>query len=106
MPAFGIGPSLSSYGSRSRSPSLAAFGEDQQQEATQELGVAAADETKRNDANKIATAQAKQGNQALGGTLGGLAGGVAAGAEWGSAAGPWGTLIGGVVGALAGNLFS
>jgi predicted lipid-binding transport protein (Tim44 family) len=71
----------------------------------QELGAASAMEAKRKSQNQMMQAEAKQGNQALGGTLGGLAGGAAAGAMYGSAAGPWGTLIGGVLGALAGNLF-
>jgi predicted lipid-binding transport protein (Tim44 family) len=103
--SFGIGPNLASYGSRGRSSSLAAFGQDQEQEATQELGAAAAMETQRNVANKQTETQRKQGNQALGSTLGGLAGGAAAGAMYGSSAGPWGTVIGGVLGAIAGNFF-
>ncbi len=100
---FGIGPNLASYGSRGRSASLVAFGEDQNQSALNELGQAAAAETARENKNKLAKAEAKQGNQALGSTVGGLAGGAIAGAMYGSAAGPWGTVIGGVVGALAGS---
>jgi len=106
MAAFGIGPNLANYGSRGRSPSLVAFGQDQNQEALGELGQAAAIENDRENKNKIAKAQAKQGNQALASTVGGLAGGAIAGATYGSAAGPWGSLIGGVVGALAGNFLS
>lgn len=106
MASFGIGPNLANYGSRGRSPSLVAFGQDENQEALSELGQAAAIQTDRDNKNKIAKAQAKQGNQALGSTIGGLAGGAIAGATYGSAAGPWGSLIGGVIGALAGNLFS
>lgn len=106
MAAFGVGANLASYGSRGRSPTLAAFGEDQQAEATNELGQAADIENRRNIANKQARAQAKQGNSALGSTVGGLAGGAIAGATYGSAAGPWGSLIGGLVGALAGQFLS
>lgn len=106
MASFGIGPSLAAYGSRGRSPSLAAAGQSEETLATNELGQAAALETQRNDANKRAAAEAKQGNQALGSTVGGLAGGAAAGAMYGSSAGPWGTVIGGVIGALAGNFMS
>jgi len=80
-----------------------AFGEDQNQEALKELGQASAMETERENKNKIAKAEAKQGNQALGSTVGGLAGGAIAGAMYGSSAGPYGTLIGGVIGALAGS---
>ena len=101
----GIGPNLASYGSRGRSGSLVAFGQDQNQQAMTELGQAAQIETQRENQNKVAKAEAKQGNQALGSTLGGLAGGAAAGAMYGSSAGPWGTVIGGVIGALAGGLF-
>ena len=86
--------------------SLATIGQSQKREAIQELGAAAQQEERRNAENTLAKAQAKQGNQALGGALGGLAGGVAAGAAYGSAAGPWGTVIGGVLGALAGSIFS
>lgn len=106
MPAFGIGPSLASYGTRGRSPSLAAFGQSEDQQATSGLQSDAAAETQRNDANIKNAAAAKQGDQALGSTVGGLAGGAVAGAEFGSAAGPWGTVIGGVVGALAGRFMS
>jgi len=97
MPGFGIGPNLSTYGSRGRSPSLAAFGENQQDTATQGLGAAATEETQRNASNTMRAAQAKAGNEQLGGTIG---------AEWGSVIGPWGTVIGGVLGAVAGGLFS
>ena len=102
MAGFGVGANLSNYGSRGRSPSLAAYGMDQEAEATKELGVAATEETKRKAANTMAEAEAKQGNAALGSSLGGLAGGAALG----SSIGPWGTVIGAVVGGLAGSLFS
>lgn len=105
MASFGIGPSLANYGSRGRSPSLVSFGEDQQAEATSELSQAAAIENQRNAQNKVAKANAKQGNMALGSAVGGLAGGAIAGATYGTAAGPWGSLIGGVLGAVAGGLF-
>ncbi len=104
MASFGVGANLASQGRRSGT-GLAEFGQDQQQQATQELAQAAEMENRRNASNKLAKAQAKQGNQALGASLGGLAGGAAAGAMYGSAAGPWGTLIGGVLGAVAGGLF-
>ena len=105
MPGSGIGPNLANYGSRGRSPSLVSFGENQQDTATQGLGAAAQEETQRNASNTMRAAQAKAGNEQLGGAVGAL-GGAAAGAEWGSVIGPWGTLIGGVLGAVAGGLFS
>lgn len=95
--SFGVGASLANYGSKSRSSSLTAFGEDQQTQATQELGVAASMEGARNNQNKMARAQAKQGNQQLG---------ASSGAMIGASFGPWGALIGGVVGALAGGSIS
>lgn len=125
MASFGVGPNLANYGSRGRSPSLAAYGQDQMAEADRDLAGVAKEESQRNAFNTQAKAAAKQGNMALGSTLGGLAGyalgsgggaavagaagagaSAAAGAEAGSAIGPWGTLIGGVVGALAGAFFS
>lgn len=106
MASFGIGPSLANYGTRGRSPSLAAFGQSEQAEATGEIAKAADLETKREDENKVAKAQARAGNMQLGATVGGLGGGALAGAQFGSAAGPWGTLIGGLVGTIAGGLFS
>jgi len=103
--AFGIGANLSNYGGRGRSGTLSAYGEDVQKEATQELQVAADQETQRNAKNTQIEAQNKQGNQALGAAVGAV-GGFAAGAAYGAAAGPYGALIGGVVGAIAGGLFA
>ena len=101
---FGIGDMVSSPGA-SKSGGLLGMGVGEQDQARQGLAQAAAMETRRNAANKIATAQRQQGNEQLAGTVGGLAGGAVAGAEFGSAAGPWGTLIGGLVGAVAGRFF-
>lgn len=92
--SFGVGASLANYGVKGRSNNLATQGQDQQKEATEQLGAAAALEGNRNRQNKMAKAQAKQGNQQLGST---------AGATIGSAFGPWGTLIGGIAGALIGG---
>lgn len=103
MASLGVGASLASRGRQQ--PNLSTFGQGQEQQAMDELGAASSMETARENNNRRAKAEAKQGNQALGSTLGGLAGGAAAGAMYGTAAGPWGTLIGGVLGALAGNFF-
>lgn len=84
--------------------SLATFGQNQQQEATQLLGKAADEESARNAKNKELEAQERAGKKQLGATVGGVAG-MAIGAEYGAAAGPWGALIGGVIGAVAGGLF-
>lgn len=105
MATYGLGASITNAGKRRVGASLVGVGLDQQKEAIGELTAAAREEAERGARNTMLKAEAKQGNQMLGGTLGGLAGGVAAGAMYGSAAGPWGTVIGGVLGALAGSLF-
>lgn len=105
MATYGIGASIANAGKRPVDASLVAQGFGQQKEAIGELTTAAGEEAGRNARNTMLEAEAKQGNQMLGGTLGGLAGGAAAGAMYGSAAGPWGTVIGGVLGALGGSLF-
>lgn len=85
---------------------LASLGQSEERQGLDELRVAANEESQREAQNTLLRAQARQGNEQLGGTIGGLAGGAIAGAEWGSAAGPWGTLIGGVAGALLGKYMS
>lgn len=93
---YGVGASLASYGRRGQTGGLAAAGANQEQEASQLLGDAAAQETQRNAQNTQLESQAKQGNAALGASIGALAGSVIPGV---------GTLIGGVLGGLAGGLF-
>ncbi len=93
--AYGVGANLSSIG-RAKGGGLAGAAENQEQQATQLLGDAAAQETRRNVQNTQLAAQEKAGKAQLGSTLGSLAG---------SAFGPVGSLVGGVLGGLASNLF-
>lgn len=93
---YGVGASLASFGRRGGSGGLAGVGENQEQEATQLLGDAAAQETQRNAMNTQARAQEKAGNAQLGATIGGVVG---------TAFGPVGSMVGSVLGGLAGSLF-
>lgn len=97
MSGFGIGASLSSYGARARSPSLAAFGQDEESQAMGEMGQAASLETQRNAENTRLAAQDKAGKQQLGATLGAMAGNAVLPGLGG--------VIGGLFGGLAGGLF-
>lgn len=77
---------------------LADMGQDQQQQATDMLGQAAAKETERGIYNKRARQQQKQG------AVAGAASGAAVGFQV-SGGNPWGALAGGVIGAVASGIF-
>jgi len=94
--SYGVGANLATYGRRNQGSGLAGIGSNQEAEATQLMGDAAAQETRRNAMNTQLNAQAKAGNAQLGSTIGALAGSVIPGV---------GTLLGGVLGGLAGGLF-
>jgi hypothetical protein len=93
--SYGVGASLASFGRGGGNGGLASAGLNQEQEATQLLGDAAAQETERNASNKMARTQEQAGNAALGTTLGAVAG-TALGI---------GPMLGGVLGGLASQLF-
>lgn len=89
MATYGIGASIANAGKRPVGMPLVEHGLGQQKEAIGQLTPAAGEEAQRNAQNTMLEAEAKQGNQMLGGTLGstlGSAGGVLAG-----------TLIGGSI---------
>lgn len=91
--AYGVGASLAGY----KGPTLSGMGQDQQAQATQELGAAAQEETKRNMFNQQVDAQEKEGKKQFGATLGAAAG---------TALFPGlGTVVGGLLGGITGGLF-
>ena len=82
---------------------LTGVAQQREEEALRSLGVAAENQARREQENKLRKQQAEAGGMSLGTTLGGAAGYMVGTEIGGTAGGPWGALAGAIVGGLAGK---